>query len=192
MIKATCKLENVGPISFSKPYLVEKNKQETHEDFEKRTWRERLHYDKETGMCFIKGQMFLECIKYAAKFSGMQIKGRGKSTYTKHFESGIMLASPHERIDLNILKDDVESELLFVPSDGKRGGSSRVLKYFPIINNWQGEISFNILDPIITKPVFEEILGVAGRSIGVGRYRPQKSGHYGRFDVINVQWKEMY
>lgn len=120
-----------------------------------------------------------------AKFLGKQIKGKGKSTYTKHFEAGVLVMDP---LVLPIKKDEVQGEWLFAPSDGKRGSGSRVDKCFPVIPKWSGKVTFHILDDTITEDVFREHLEEAGKFIGIGRFRPRNNGFYGRFAVKSLVW----
>jgi hypothetical protein len=187
--KAICKVRNMGmaPLSFSKHYSVVKKPKELHEDYENRTWRERLHYDPKTGQVFIPGKMFMNSVKNAAKFASIQIPGKGKSTYTKHFNSGVVVMKD---ILLDVNKDNIEGETFFVPSDGVAGGGRRVMKTFPVIPEWEGSVEFIIMDPVIDEKVFTEVLRVAGQSIGIGRYRPQQGGYYGRFEVLSVSWHD--
>lgn len=181
---ATCKLKSISPLSFSKHVEVEKLPKELAKDYEKRTWREKIHADH-NNQVFIPGAMFKNCISGAAKYLSLQIPGKGKSTYTKHFEAGIMCYEPAY---IGLKKDDVNEEWLFVPSDGKRGGTTRVLKCFPLVNEWEAEVKFIITDPTITRDVFEQHLQEAGHLIGIGRYRPRNNGYYGRFIIENVSW----
>lgn len=128
---------------------------------------------------------FKNCLAEIAKFLSVQIPGKGKSTYTKHFESGIMVVEP---LVLPICKDEVGEERVFVPSDGRQGGGKRVWKHFPIIHAWEGDVQFLITDDAITPPVFKQHLEQAGSSIGIGRFRPRNRGYYGRFAVENIKW----
>lgn len=187
MKKATCKLASLSPLSFSKHVEVEKLPKELAKDYEERTWRERIHYDAD-GQVFIPTTMFKNCISGAAKYLSMQIPGKGKSTYTKHFEAGIMC--PDFEAHIGIHKDEVESERLFVPSDGTRDGTTRVLKCFPIIKEWKTTVDFYIIDSTITKEVFQQHLNEAGNLIGIGRFRPRNNGYYGRFRVVDIKWSE--
>jgi hypothetical protein len=126
-------------------------------------------------------------MKEAAKYLNLQIPGKGKSTYTKNFDAGILVTEP---LVLNIKKEDVISENVFVPSDGRRGGTTRVMKTFPLIQSWAGEVTYYILDDIITEDVFRKVLETSGNLIGVGRFRPRNCGYYGRFEIIDIKWKE--
>jgi len=183
---AECSLESLSPISFSRPYEMEKLAKESAAAYEERTWRERLHYD-ERGIVFIPPMAFKLALSQTAKYLGMQIKGKGKSTYTKHFQSGVLVL---EGLSLGIHKDQVLSERLFVPSDGIAGSAKRVYKTFGIIHEWKGKVVFTILDRTITEDVFEEHLREMGRFIGLGRWRPANGGLKGRFKVVGIKWSE--
>jgi len=184
MKTAICKVKGISPLSFSKFISIKKEEKEGENAFELRTCRERMHYDS-NGNVFIPGAMFKNSISAAAKYLSMQIPGKGKSTYTKNIEAGIMCI---ENLNLNIHKDDVEMETLFVPSQGQRGGSKRVPKHFPKIKEWEGYVTFVIIDSIITKEVFKRHLEEAGSLIGIGRFRPRNNGYYGRFIVESIEW----
>lgn len=183
---ATATLKSVSPYSQSKHYLTEKLSKESPKDYEVRTWRDRLHTDKD-GNVFIPPMAFKNCLSECAKFLSIRIPGKGQATYTKHFEAGVLVTEP---LVLPIKKADVDGEWLFVPSDGKRGGGTRVDKCFPIIQEWEGTVNFMILDQTITKDVFEQVLVDAGRFIGIGRFRPRNNGFYGRFDVSKLVWSD--
>ena len=163
---------------------MDKLEKELARDYESRTWRERLHVT-EDGNVFIPPMSFKNCMSEAAKFLGMQIPGKGKSTYTKHVEAGVLVTEP---LILPNAKDSVKGEWLFVPSDGVRGSGKRVDKCFPVIHEWAGEVTFYILDETVTEDVFKKILTQAGMFIGIGRFRPRNNGFYGRFSVESVKW----
>lgn len=182
---ATVKVKSVSPYSQSRHYDVPSLEKESSKDKEKRTWRERLH-TTEDGFVFIPPMAFKNCLSEAAKFLAMQIPGKGKSTYTKHFEAGVLVVDP---LQLPIRKDDVPGEWLFVPADGVRGSGKRVDKCFPIIHEWGGEVTFHIIDETITKDVFTKVLEEAGKFIGIGRFRPRNNGFYGRFKVESVRFE---
>ena len=184
MKTATVTLRGVSPYSQSKHYSPDKLPKELPKDFEARTWRDRLHTN-EAGEVFIPPMAFKNCIAEVAKYLSIQIPGKGKSTFTKHFEAGLMVIDP---LVLPLKPDNVEGEWLFVPSDGKRGGGKRVSKCFPVIPAWEGDVTFYVLDETITKDVFIKHLEEAGKFIGIGRFRPRNNGYYGRFEVVKVAW----
>ena len=186
MAVAVCKLKSVSPYSQSKHYEVDKLEKESHADYEKRTWRERCHYDS-GGNLFIPPMAFKNGIAEAAKRLAMKIPGKGQKTYTAHFEGGVLVMDP---VPLPFTKDAVPGEWLFVPSDGKRGSGSRVSKCFPLVHEWEGDVTFHILDETITLEVFKAHLKEFGMFVGVGRFRPKNNGYYGRFSIVDIQWQK--
>lgn len=185
-------IKGISTYSQSKHYSKEDvplQAKERPDDYEKRTWRGRIHATS-TGHVFIPPMCFKNCLSSAAKFLGVQIPGKGKSTFTKHFEAGVLVLDGPV-IQPFIKKDDVQHEWLFVPASGKRGDGKRVMKCFPVIpEGWTVKATFHILDDTITRDVFEEHLKEAGRFIGIGRFRPQSNGYYGRFTVEKFEWEE--
>lgn len=187
---AVAELEGISPYSQSRHYDVPKLTRstgattETAKDYEERTWRERCHV-ADDGKVFIPPMAFKNCLAEIAKYLSVQIPGKGKSTYTKHFEAGVMVL---EGLPLGVSKKDVEGEWLFVPASGRRGDGKRVSKCFPLIRKWKGTVSFHVLDDTITPEVFEQHLREAGNFIGIGRFRPRQNGYYGRFKVNAIKW----
>ena len=181
---ALATLQAASPYSQSRPIQSSKDRNETHDAYEQRTWRERCHTDKD-GIVFIPPTAFKNCIAEAAKYKSIQIKGKGKATYTKHFEAGVMCKEP---LSLGVHVDDVEALRLFVPADGKRGGSKRVWKTFPVFHDWGGTVEFLVLDEIIDNEIFEQHLIDAGQFIGIGMSRPRNNGYFGRFSIEKIEW----
>ena len=186
MKTAICKLKSKSPYSQSKKFNSTKGERETHQAFEARVWKERCHVDS-GGMLYIPPMAFANSLKEAAKYLSISVPGQGKCTFTKNFEAGVMVVDPAP-LPINI--GDVTGEWLSVPSDGKRGGSKRVDKCFPVIPEWSAEVTYHILDDLITQDVFKRVLITSGMLIGIGRFRPRNCGYYGRFDVVNINWTE--
>jgi hypothetical protein len=183
----TAQLRGVSAMSQSRMHDVTKEPKETHDDHERRTWREKMHYDAE-GEIFIPPMALKMALTEAAKMTGRQIPGRGKSTYTKHFEAGVLCMDP---VPIGVRKDEVEGEWINANSDGVRGSGKRVKRCFPHIpTGWKGTAKFLILDETITPTVLEEHLREAGSFVGIGRFRPRNGGYYGRFVVEKVQVSE--
>lgn len=178
-------LKSVSPYSQSRFHDTPREDKETHADQEIRVWRERLHVNAE-GFVIIPPMAFKNCLSEVAKYLAIQIPGKGKATYTKHIEAGILVTEP---LVLPNRKEDILGEWYFVPASGKRGDSKRVKKCFPVIPQWAGRVQFHILDDTITEPVFVKHLEEAGKFIGIGRFRPRNNGFYGRFAVGKVDWK---
>lgn len=154
--------------------------------YEERTWRNRMHITKD-GSVMMPGTCFANCAKEAAKRLKLQVPGKGRVEYTKYFEAGIMCPNP---LILPVKAEDVPAERLFVPSDGRRGGGKRVWKIFPRIDAWGGDVTFYVFDDIITEDIFRQVSVAAGLIVGLGRFRPQNCGFYGRFTVASIEWRD--
>ena len=186
---ATATLQSVAPYSQSRYFSKEEVPSlqgENSKDYEKRTWRKKCHVD-ENGHVFIPPMSFKNAMDDCAQFLALQIPGKGKSTYKKHFTAGVLVTEP---LVLPLKIEDVESEVLFLPSDGVRGSGKRVEKHCPLIRGWSGTISIQVLDEVVLNEhgpaqmtVLQHVLERAGMFIGLGRFRPIKAGFYGRFEV---------
>jgi hypothetical protein len=186
---AKCSLKSVTPYSQSKnidPHEVTKKPKETGDAYEQRVWRHRIHQNAD-GFVIIPRTAFPCAIKSAARRLQLQVPGKGKTQYTKYFEAGIDVL---DDLALPIKAEDIPGERLFVPSDGRPGGGKRVYKTFPKIGRWEGIVTFFVLDDIITRDIFTQVLRSAGLLVGIGRFRPESRGYYGRFSVEQVDWTE--
>lgn len=173
----------VAPYSQSRPFQPRGDK-ESPDDHEKRCWSDRIHAD-EQGNVYIPPMSFKESLAEAARFLGRKIPGKGNATWAKHFKAGVIVT---DRIDLGIKKQDVPGEWLYLNADGRKGGCTRVWRRMPLIAEWSVKVTFYVLDDTITAEEFEYTLREAGKFIGIGRFRPQNGGFYGRFDVKKVEW----
>jgi hypothetical protein len=179
------RLKSSSPYSQGRHYNktdVPPLEKEGNDAYDKRTWRNRMHVTSD-GEVYIPPMAFKNCLAEAAKFLSMQIPGKGKATYTKHFEAGVMVMDP---VLLGIRADDVQGEALFVPASGKRGDGKRVERVFPLVPQWEGDVTIVVIDETITRDVLYAHLVEAGRLIGVGRFRPRNNGYYGRFKVVSL------
>lgn len=178
-------LKSVSPLIMAKPVFEKKQKGETHEKHESRTWREKMHYDKKNQI-YIPARAFKNTIYNTAKYFGENIPGEGKKTYTKKFASGIAC---YDDIKLGINKDDVEPFVAFVPSNGQSGGSTRVQKHFPFIPEWEGTTQLHVFDPTLLDSInkVEEYIVAAGKMIGLLAWRPANNGDYGRFEMVSFK-----
>lgn len=187
MKTAVCNLKSVSAYSQGKVLTEDKKKKELHPDYEKRCWKMRAHSTPD-GYVFIPPMAFANSIKEAARYMSIQVPGKKSQTFTKNFEAGVLVTDP---LILPLRFEDVKGEWQHVPSDGKRGGARRVWKCFPLIPEWSGQVTYYVMDDIITRDVFEQVLRASGQFIGIGRFRPRNCGFYGRFSVEGIKWEEM-
>lgn len=183
---ATVTLASTAPYSQSRNYEgeVETLPRETKDAYETRTWRHKCHTMPD-GKVFIPPMSFKQGLDTAAKMLGRQIPGKGKATYTKFFLSGVLCMEPGI---LPFTRDDVACDRIYANADGVRGSGKRVWRMFPRVDQWQVDMPFHILADEITKDVFEEHIRQAGAFVGIGRFRPQSGGYYGRYEVKKIVW----
>lgn len=183
LIIATVSLESLAPYSQSRKHDEPKLEGEGADDHDRRTWRS--HQLVENGTVHISASAFHQAVVSAARYSKRQIPGQGKATWTKKFEAGIAMFSD---IDLGVDPQSTDYIDIYCNADGTRGSSKRVMRRFPTIPKWSATFDVHILDPIITRDVFEETVEIAGMFVGLGRYRPEKAGTNGRFKVAKLEW----
>jgi len=193
MHRAICTLEGIGPYQQSKQYdestvpkKGEEGKEESHDEYEKRTWWNRAHMN-EKGNMIIPAAQFKQCIMAAAKYRSEKIPDTRGKTFTQKFVSGI---SVPEGIELPIkVNKDMPGRWVYANARGMRNGpGAHVWKCFPTADKWKGEVTFIVLDEIINEDVFMRHIVDAGSFIGIGTWRPQNGGDHGRFMVVKMDW----
>ena len=185
----TLKLASAPGSSYSQSRAHEDAKlvKELPDDYDLRTWRSKMHVS-EDGNVVIPAAALTSCIQDAAKMLQLRIPGKGTSTYTKHFERGLMIT---EDIDLGIKASKIECERIYCDANGQRGSGKRVWRRFPVIPRWNATVSVVLIDSTITTEVFERVVREAGQLVGIGRYRPQNRGTKGRFVVESLSWADI-
>jgi hypothetical protein len=181
----TVEIEGISPYSASHQHDTPKFEKERMDEWEARTWRDKLNTD-EKGMAVIPAMAFKQALDRCAKVLSIQVPGKGKATFTKHFLSGCLCENDAR---LGIHRDDVASVTINANADGVRGSGKRVKRTFPMIPKWKTAVRFIILDDTITKEVFERVMAEAGKFVGVGRFRPENGGLNGRFKVNGFKWE---
>lgn len=187
---AEVRIIGTSPMTQSRQHGDASLEGEGKDAYDIRTWRSKLNVETRDGKktIVIPAHGMHQCIASAARYSKRQIPGQAKATWTAKFTSGIMMT---DAPCLNMDPATVSHITISANSDGKRGGSKRVPRRFPQIPiGWVAVFPVVILDPIITEPVFRDMMDLAGLFIGVGQFRPEKGGSNGRFVLDELIWKD--
>ena len=64
--------------------------------------------------------------------------------------------------------------------------NSRVLKARPIFYDWSAKFKIDVDDQLIDKAKLTSWLDIGGRRLGIGSWRPEKSGIFGRFSTVSI------
>lgn len=177
-------MESISPYSASRMHDTPKLAKERPDEYDARTWREKLTTD-EHGNVVIPAMAFKQALDRCAKMLGIQVPGKGKATFTKHFLSGCLCEAD---VPLGVHKDQVSSVTMNAHADGVRGSGKRVKRTFPVVPRWTATARFVLLDDAIPKEIFEKVCRESGQFVGVGRFRPENGGLNGRYKVTGFRW----
>lgn len=183
MYRAHVTLKGVAPLSCSRQHRAPFLEGESHEEYDRRTWREKANYDA-TGTVFVPAMAFKQAMDLAAKRMAIPDPDNKRANFTKHFISDVICEN---NLSIGIHKDQMPEITINANVDGVRGSGKRVPRTFPQTQSWGGQTSFLVMEEKIKPEIFERVLKTAGRSIGVGQFRPEKGGLNGRFDVLKVE-----
>lgn len=183
----TAVLQSTSPYSQSRYHNSEKlSDKESAAEYGLRTWREQCTFD-EAGIIAIPAMAIKMGLDSTARKLKERVPGKGTKTWIDYFVGGVIPGAQHFTIGLP--KDKVDFIDIWANADGIRGSGKRVMRRFPIIPKWKSEIVLDIVDDSIPSPLIEKYLSECGKLIGIGRFRPEKGGFNGRFEVLSVKWK---
>ncbi len=138
-------------------------------------------YKGENGKFVIPQPNIFRCI-----IDGGRFFKTGKSLITSSKSSLIPACVQVLGIEFEIKSKDgwrVDERAIVNPST--RG---RRLCYRPRFDDWQLTFDAEVDPEMITTKLFREIVDAAGKKIGLGDFRPDRKGPFGKFVVIH--WKE--
>jgi hypothetical protein len=176
----TATLRSLTSYSQGRPHGLPKLPQELEQAYEERTVLAKLH--TAVNEVFIPPMALKYCLTEGARYSADQIPGRGKERYTKHYIRGVICSEP---IMLGITTEQVRIEKIFTWSQPS-ARTGRVWKWFPVIDRWEGTLQILAVDDILTPDVIKRHLTIAGTCIGIGVWRPENGGLWGKFQVLSV------
>ena len=177
-------LESLTQYSQSGFFRTPKPDKMGHDEYEKTFWREKAHV-RDDGRLFIPPMAFKFAVTEAGRRLGRKIPGKGNATYGKRLEGGFLCM---DEIVLDLRAEDIQSVTIPANANGRRGAGTRVFRTFPLIESWAADVRFWLTDDIITETVFEDAVAEAGQFVGIGRFRPENGGYFGRWKVTHFQW----
>jgi len=110
----------------------------------------------------------------------------GKSKVTTQKSSLLLACLAIDELELPIVHREpwtVDTRPVRIPSTG-----GRILYHRPCFHDWQIAFTLNVDDELIATKLVREIVDAAGKRIGLGDFRPDCKGPFGKFVV--VAWKE--
>lgn len=139
---------------------------------------EKKFYRLPNGSIYVPSTQIVGALVNAGK--QMQIKGKGKSTYSKLF--GSTLDVDEEAIPM-ISDEPVAYKISAVnPATGKRMMVTR-----PRFENWSLKFTLVCIDDQVSDVAIQDGLETAGKYVGIGDWRPYKRGKFGKFVVASFK-----
>lgn len=134
-------------------------------------------YREEKGDLYIPGPNIFSCIIQAGKFHKV---GKSKVTTQKSSLVPAGVCVLDIVCPLKTKNFEVDSRSVVIPSTG-----GRIMCHRPRLDNW--ELIFNLeIDTEIFKVDFvRQLVDDAGKRIGLGDYRPDRKGPFGKFVVAS-------
>lgn len=194
--KVTVKVSGTAPLVYGRQVFADKMNEETHQQYEERTCLEKVFVNHE-GRVGINPDAIKRSLEWAASWRNDKLPGGagGKATFKKRFTAGVQPAKafyPVSNGREELKPEDLHVQKLSVPSNGQRGGKTRVVRSFPTLNPpWTAEFELIILDHAIDEKVFRAHIETAGIFDGVGAMRVGNGGPNGSYVVDDLKIEEM-
>lgn len=194
--KFTAVLTGISTLTFGRMFQSERREKESAAEHDLRCWQERMHHTDE-GLLMVQPGAIKYAIEDAARLASDKVKGKGAAKFTTRIRGGLFpINSPPQIISKDgtpIKYEDVPGRLIAVPSDGKKGGTTRVTRKFPELDPpWEVFVAYRVIDAdLIQSPEkILEYLESAGLQVGIGCHRPGKSGgDHGQFLVKDFKFE---
>ena len=139
----------------------------------------KLYSDKE-GNLYIPGHNIFSCLVSAGKFHKV---GRNKVTTQKSSLVPAGISVEELVISLNTKEFEVDSRSVVIPATG-----GRVMCHRPRLDDWQLTFTLDVDTTMFDPKFVRTLMDDAGKKCGLGDYRPERKGFFGKFVVIG--WEE--
>lgn len=141
----------------------------------------KLYTSVADGKPIIPGPNLFRCLIDGGKFFKS-----GKSKVTTQKSSLLPACLELEELEVPIIHNEpwqVDTRPVRIPSTG-----GRILAHRPSFHDWRLEFVLNVDEEIIATKLVREILDAAGKRIGLGDFRPDCKGPFGKF--VCTLWEE--
>ena len=174
------KIEGISPLLMHRfPVGVEdakikaKTRKQTEDDVES-----YLYTNKNGNLVQPSTHLIGSLKKAGARF---QIPGQGKLTYKNLMCSGGVFIDP-DMIPHEIQEWEIDRRPVVI-------GSARIVRSRPILKKWALSFTVEYDEDEVPKQALKEIFEYAGRRVGIGDFRPEKGGPFGRFMITEFKGK---
>lgn len=176
------KIEGLSPLLMNKFAPVDGNGSSPvfrGEESDLRKEAAKKLYADEKGNLFIPAPNIFSCLIEGGKFHKM---GKSKVTTMKTSLIPAGIAIEEAECPLGTKKWDVDTRAVVNPMTGGRRLCNR-----PRLDKWSLTFHLDVDETMFPVELVEKIVSDAGRRIGLGDFRPQRKGPFGRFGVVEFQ-----
>lgn len=142
---------------------------------------ERTAYRADDGSLYEPGAAFARLLREA----GSSHKQRGTRKSLKYIVPAAVIV-PSDQIPLHdasgsrLTRIEVDSRPVTIPAT-----KGRIMRHRARIEHWRATFDLEIDEGVLDSQTIHQLLEEGGRRIGIGDYRPEKGGPYGRFTIIS-------
>lgn len=151
-------------------------------DFERAS--QKLYISEHSGKPILPGVNIFACIVEGGRFHKAN-----KRQVTTQKSSILYGCASIDEIEVEIMDGGVPWKVDTRPVRIPPRTGGRVLMHRPMFEKWELEFTLELDEEIIGPKFLRAIVDDAGKRIGLGDYRPDCKGPYGRFVV--KKWEEM-
>lgn len=136
-------------------------------------------YSDSDGNLYIPGPNIFSCLIQAGKF---RKNGKTKVTTTKSSLIPAGMALQEAVCPLGTKEFEVDSRSVVIPATG-----GRIMAHRPRLDNWSLSFTLDVDESMFSPDFVRLLVDDAGRKIGLGDFRPDRKGPFGKFVV--TAWK---
>ncbi len=145
-----------------------------------RSEAEAVAYRDQAGNCYFPGQAISRLIREAG--AGHKLKGSRRAVKFV-VPAAVVVEDDHVPIlDLKgkpVSTFEVDSRPVTIPAT-----KGRIMRHRPRFDSWQAVLHLQIDEEVLPATLVHQLLEEGGRRIGIGDFRPEKGGPFGRFEVL--------
>lgn len=139
---------------------------------------EKKFYTTTDGEIYVPSTQIVGCLINAGK--QFRVVGKGKATYSKIFGANI-------QIEPECLIMQNQKYSVFRISGVNPNTRGRMMISRPRFSDWGLKFQLICYDDQIPSEVINQALEEGGRSVGIGDWRPDKKGRFGKFQVTKFK-----
>jgi len=141
---------------------------------------EKAYIDKK-GTLYVPGPNIFSCLIQAGKFHKV---GKSKVTTQKSSLVPAGISMMDMVCSLDTKKFEVDSRSVVIPSTG-----GRIMCHRPRVDDWSLTFTLDVDTKMFDPKFVRTLVDDAGKKVGLGDFRPDRKGPFGRFVV--TKWKEV-